>query len=112
MRYQFKPDRTIRYPADVAAIVETFARNGHEISAIDAHLAWDAYSDSMCAGWLGIEGPNDTIVDDLLPFIEKQQMKPCEKCDKDRWIWCRKACECFQQSLEEDRRRQRGLPDD
>jgi len=37
---------------DIQKIVESFAREGYEVSPEDACSAWMEYSDAYCAGWL------------------------------------------------------------
>lgn len=67
-RLVFKDDFDIRYPEDVARIVEVLERAGYEISPQDAAKAWEAYSETSCASWLML--PDD---DEILEI----QVKSC-----------------------------------
>ena len=49
------------HSADVSEIVRVFARYGFSISRSDARAAWQRYSDSMAAGWMGLDSYDDSI---------------------------------------------------
>lgn len=65
-------DPDIRYPDDVDRFVEVFEARGHTLSEKDAYLAWEAYSESMCAGWLmSSEYKDGDLFDTLCGYLTK-----------------------------------------
>ena len=59
---------------DVQKIVESFAREGYEVSPEDACSAWEEYSDAYCAGWLcmGKSGLTPAIIEELMNYFEEE----------------------------------------
>lgn len=53
-RFVFRPEETEphRLKGEAREMRERLAEAGYEISLQDLLLAWDAYSDSMCATWM------------------------------------------------------------
>lgn len=47
------------YQDDVDRIVTVCAAAGYEVSPAAAHFAWVEFSDTYCAGWLGMSGFRD-----------------------------------------------------
>lgn len=69
MRLVFKvPEFKEMYPADVDRIIRVCADKGYEILRSDAVAAWDAYSDSMCAGWMMLPDDDDDIFDTIMTY--------------------------------------------
>jgi hypothetical protein len=58
-----------RYPIDVAHIVEAFRQFGLCLHTQDAELAWNEYSDSMCAGWMQLPRTQREIVEVCLNYL-------------------------------------------
>lgn len=51
----------IRYPADVLRIRQVALRNGLDLTDAQAQDAWDRYSDSMAAGWMGLPEDDEEL---------------------------------------------------
>ena len=51
---RFKNKAEGEYQHDVERIVRIAATRGYILSPADAQAAWEAYSESMAAGWLGL----------------------------------------------------------
>lgn len=67
---RFKTERDdYRYPWDVAKIQSALAANGIFVPSGDCHAAWEAYSESMCAGWLGLPDTDEEIISCIMPFL-------------------------------------------
>jgi hypothetical protein len=58
------------YTHDIERIVKIFADRGYEISHQDAVQSWEAYSDSMCAGWMNL-GSDDEVFNDVIYYFEE-----------------------------------------
>lgn len=59
------------YPDDVERIVQAFANIGLEATPEQANELWLDYSDSMCAGWMTLNGETDDyIIASCMPFFE------------------------------------------
>jgi hypothetical protein len=58
--------------SDVERIVKIFANRDYEISQSDALLAWQQYSDSMCAGWLFLYEEDDDIFLQIFHYFEEE----------------------------------------
>jgi hypothetical protein len=58
------------YFCDVDRIVRIFADRGYEISHSDARLAWERYSDSMCAGWLILDEDPSRVFNSIIYYFE------------------------------------------
>jgi hypothetical protein len=58
------------YENDIDRIVKIFADRGYEISHQDAVRAWEAFSDSMCAGWMNL-GNDDEVFQDAFYYFEE-----------------------------------------
>jgi hypothetical protein len=50
-----------RYPADVRRIREVALRHGVTLDDDQAEAAWENYSDSMAAGWMGLPDSDDDL---------------------------------------------------
>lgn len=71
MNYKHSPDTWFPYECDVTRIQEAFILLGHTISAEDAKLAWEDYSDTYSAGWLYLPNGPEDIFHCLQPYIEE-----------------------------------------
>ena len=60
------------YYYDLKKIVEVFADKDIEISTEEAKVAWQKYSDSMCAGWMML-GSDDNIFDSISHYFEIEE---------------------------------------
>lgn len=63
------------YQEDSAEIVRVFADRGLSITAEQAMLAWDSYSDSMAAGWLGLSD-DETTFEIVRQYLRILQIEP------------------------------------
>ena len=50
------------YPTDIDRIVAACKAAGFEIRRMTAILAWTAFSDSMCATWMMVDGYSDVLI--------------------------------------------------
>lgn len=50
---------TSEYPEDVNRIQQVLADRGYETSPAECESLWNMYSDSMCAGWMIVQGETD-----------------------------------------------------
>ena len=69
LKYKTQPEDDPMYPDDVAKIVAACALRGYWIGAADATLAWEAYSDSMAAGWMMVDDDPDAVLANVLPYL-------------------------------------------
>ena len=58
------------YKSDIDRIVKIFADRGYEISHTDAVLAWEQFSENMCAGWMNL-GSDDEVFGDVFYYFEE-----------------------------------------
>jgi hypothetical protein len=63
---RIKLRRAPRYPDDCKRIAEVALKAGYAVSMWEAEAIWDAYSDSMAAGWMGL--PDDD--EELMSIVE------------------------------------------
>lgn len=65
--YSIIPDG--RLP-DCRILKEQASSMGYNLRLYDAYLAWDAYSDSMCAGWMCVDrdAPEANVVA-IMPYL-------------------------------------------
>lgn len=62
---------TFDYPDDIRRMVAVVAQHGERpISAEEAQEAWDAYSNSFCAGWMALPDSDDDLFDSLKGRID------------------------------------------
>jgi hypothetical protein len=61
--------KPIRHEGDVAIIVRIIKKNGYDISPYDAQMAWEDYSDSMAAGWMGLPESDAEVWDSIRPYL-------------------------------------------
>ena len=73
MNVQLKPSHE-NFPEDVSVIQDIVINHGYECNRLQAKQLWEAYSESLCAGWLILDGFNDTAIWDYIePFIEDME---------------------------------------
>jgi hypothetical protein len=70
LRFKKDYNHHYEYQSDIDRIVQVFAERGYEISESDAVLAWEKYSDSMCAGWMSL-GEDDEVFYDCFSYFEE-----------------------------------------
>jgi len=58
------------YTNDIDRIVKIFVDRGYQICHEDAVRAWEAFSDSMCAGWMCL-GQDDEVFEDCFSYFEE-----------------------------------------
>ncbi len=58
------------YTNDIDRIVKIFAERGYEISHEDAVRAWEEFSESYCASWMGL-GNDDEVFQDAFSYFEE-----------------------------------------
>lgn len=59
------------YSYDIERIVKVFADRGYEISETDALRAWEAFSDSMCAGWMCLDDEDDYVFQNAFYYFDE-----------------------------------------
>ena len=59
------------YASDIQRIVKVFADRGYEISESDATFAWEAYSESMCAGWMYLDQEDLYVFQNAITYLEE-----------------------------------------
>lgn len=60
------------YGADILRVQNAVQRNGYECSPTQAKELWEEYSDSMCAGWMGL--PEDEyLFACVAPYIKDDE---------------------------------------
>ena len=72
-RAKFKHPRDYYYDHDVARLVAVALAAGIEISHDDAKLAWEAYSDSMAAGWMMLDEEDAHNLANIMPYLEVEE---------------------------------------
>lgn len=70
LKVKEKYNHHFEYTNDIDRIVKIFADRGYEISHTDAVLAWEQFSDSMCAGWMNL-GSDDEVFGDVFYYFEE-----------------------------------------
>lgn len=72
MLLRFRRHDDLDHPDDVTYIVNTLAEAGVRITSRDAQDAWQAHSDSLCAGWLMVSDLDAyQILCEIGPYCEK-----------------------------------------
>jgi hypothetical protein len=59
-------------PEDVSRIIAVCTANGFEIDQETARKAWENYSDSMAAGWMGFPEEDDALLATVLRYTVQQ----------------------------------------
>ena len=74
LKYKKQNENLKLFADDIQKIVESFAREGYEVSLEDACSAWEEYSDAYCAGWLcmGKGGLTPAIIEELMIYFEEE----------------------------------------
>jgi len=74
LKYKKQNENLELFADDIQKIVESFAREGYEVSPEDACSAWEEYSDAYCAGWLcmGKRGLTPAIIEELMNYFEEE----------------------------------------
>jgi hypothetical protein len=63
----------VRYPEDCRRIVEVAGAAGYSVSPWEAEAIWDAYSDSMAAGWMGLPDDDNRLLDIVKMYSETDE---------------------------------------
>lgn len=69
MRLREDPEDAIAYPKDVDRLQKALHDAGYAVDTMAVYHAWDAYSDSMCAGWLMLSDDDSLNVQAILPYL-------------------------------------------
>lgn len=64
-----KEEFTHRFIEDVERIQEICKTRGYDFSLVECQIAWDDYSDSMCAGWMHLPKENDNVWGCVNPYL-------------------------------------------
>ena len=74
LKYKKQNENLELFADDIQKIVESFAREGYEVSPEDSCSAWMEYSDAYCAGWLymGKRGLTLTEIKELMKYFEEE----------------------------------------
>lgn len=67
-------ERELFHGSDITRLVEVAEKEGFELSRADAQWVWEDFSDSMAAGWMGM----DHYGDEYLWSIITYRMEPDE----------------------------------
>ncbi len=67
--FRIKDNHHDCYGSDIDRIVQIYKDRGYELTRTDARLAWEAFSDSMAAGWLGL-GSDDEVFSDTVNHLD------------------------------------------
>ncbi len=59
------------YLSDKETICAALKRAGYRCSVGQAGLMWDAYSDSMAAGWMGVPDDDEEILACIRPYFDE-----------------------------------------
>jgi hypothetical protein len=70
LKVKEKYNHHFEYTNDIDRIVKIFADHGYEISHTDAVLAWEQFSENMCAGWMNL-GSDDEVFGDVFYYFEE-----------------------------------------
>jgi hypothetical protein len=60
------------FPEDVDRIISICKTKGYDIDYKTAEIAWEKYSDSMCAGWLMLGDDDEEIFNNLMSQLEEE----------------------------------------
>jgi hypothetical protein len=60
------------YGSDIDRMRDVMRTAGYDVSRTDCSLAWDAYSDSMCAGWMSLPESDETLAYILKQYLEDE----------------------------------------
>ena len=71
------------YDADVTRIKKVFEDRGYEITRHDAYEAWDYYSSSMCAGWMGLPKDDQEIFYTCMDYLIDKRYQNADIVDQD-----------------------------
>ena len=77
MRLRLKKPEDFR-DLDCERIVKIFSERGYEISIRDAKEAWEAFSDSMAAGWMHLDEDDRSVFNTVLCYFEDDTEEPAE----------------------------------
>lgn len=59
------------FPDDCARIVRVLAARGFSLTPAMAAEAWEAYSETLCAGWMTLDDSDDTLVPKVLSGLRE-----------------------------------------
>lgn len=62
-------DEVEDFGADVVRIQNVLRDNGLDASLKECTTLWEAFSESKCAGWLGLPGKDESVYYFIQPFI-------------------------------------------
>lgn len=63
------PNDGIRYPEDVERIGKILYDRGYFSTPEQCQQIWELYSDTLCAGWLGLPEEDEHVMNCIRPFI-------------------------------------------
>lgn len=70
LRFRDPHNHHYEYNDDIDRIVKVFSDRGYEISASDAVLAWEQYSDCMTAGWMCLDSSDEDVFLNVFCYFE------------------------------------------
>lgn len=84
---EFNP--TLKYPSDVARMVEVAKAAGYDVSLTDAATIWLRYSDGLCASWLSMPERDADLLSDMLKYgqvVEDADAPPLPPAGYPSWL--------------------------
>ena len=58
------------YREDVERIQRILADRDYEATLSDCERLWEKYSESMCAGWMGLDDKDESVFDCIAYYIK------------------------------------------
>ena len=68
-RLRIKNPESLRYPEDVERISKILLEKGYWATTDQCEHLWEIYSDSLCAGWLGLPDDDELVFKSIKPWI-------------------------------------------
>lgn len=65
-----RPIPNFEFYEDVMRIVTVCANAGYRVAPDDAALIWEAYSESMAAGWMMLDEDDEILLNRVLAYSE------------------------------------------
>lgn len=71
-RPDFEPDNAFSFDGDVDRMAAILEDHGCTASREDIRLAWEAYSDGVCASWLCLPEDDEVLHATLMRFLHDE----------------------------------------
>ncbi len=63
------------YRSDCERIQAICAARDYDVSITDADALWSKFSDSLCAGWLGLPDDDEDVFGSIRSYLERCQIE-------------------------------------